>query len=78
VLITSYLSEILQQFSDGRPPSTYTQLVAHYKDFFANLCVDAVMMLDSHLPLNMIGLKKVQGGSLEVSVVCVCSLCSLP
>jgi T-complex protein 1 subunit eta len=47
--------------------SLNSKLVAHYKDFFANLCVDAVMMLDSHLPLNMIGLKKVQGGSLEES-----------
>ena len=32
------------------------------------MVVDAVMLLDELLPLNMIGIKKVQGGSLEVSV----------
>jgi len=40
--------------------------VAHQKEFFANMVVDAVTMLDELLPLNMIGVKKVQGGALEV------------
>ena len=31
------------------------------------MVVDAVMMLDDLLPLNMIGMKKVNGGALEVS-----------
>ena len=43
-----------------------SKLVAHQKDFFAKLVVDAVMDLDELLPLNMIGIKKVQGGALEV------------
>jgi len=43
-----------------------SKLVAHQKDFFANMVVDAVMMLDELLPLNMIGVKKIQGGALEV------------
>jgi T-complex protein 1 subunit eta len=30
------------------------------------MVVDAVLMLDELLPLNMIGIKKVTGGSLEV------------
>lgn len=30
------------------------------------MVVDAVLMLDDLLPLNMIGIKKVQGGALEV------------
>jgi len=30
------------------------------------MVVDAVMMLDELLPLNMIGVKKIQGGALEV------------
>lgn len=30
------------------------------------MVVDAVMMLDELLPLNMIGIKKVPGGALEV------------
>jgi T-complex protein 1 subunit eta len=33
------------------------------------MVVDAVSMLDELLPLNMIGIKKVQGGSLEDSVL---------
>ena len=32
------------------------------------MVVDAVSLLDDLLPLNMIGIKKVQGGSLEVCV----------
>ena len=44
-----------------------SKLVARQKDFFSKMVVDAVMMLDELLPLNMIGIKKVQGGSLTVS-----------
>jgi hypothetical protein len=33
------------------------------------MVVDAVSMLDELLPLNMIGIKKVQGGSLEDSAL---------
>lgn len=36
------------------------------------MVVDAVMMLDDLLQLKMIGIKKVQGGALEVSSVRVC------
>ena len=36
-----------------------SKLVAHSKDFFAQMVVDAVMLLDDLLPLNMIGIKKV-------------------
>ena len=43
------------------------------KDFFSKMVVDAVSMLDELLPLNMIGIKKVQGGSLEDSVLVICS-----
>ncbi|PIK48045.1 putative T-complex protein 1 subunit eta isoform X1 [Apostichopus japonicus] len=44
-----------------------SKLVAGQKDFFAKMVVDAVSMLDELLPLNMIGIKKVQGGALEES-----------
>ena len=44
-----------------------SKLVAHSKEFFAQMVVDAVMLLDDLLPLNMIGIKKVQGGALEES-----------
>ena len=37
------------------------------------MVVDAVMMLDDLLQLKMIGIKKVQGGALEVSSVGACS-----
>jgi T-complex protein 1 subunit eta len=33
---------------------------------FATMVVDAVHYLDEHLPINMIGIKKVSGGSLKV------------
>uniref|UniRef100_A0A2R5LKK9 T-complex protein 1 subunit eta n=1 Tax=Ornithodoros turicata TaxID=34597 RepID=A0A2R5LKK9_9ACAR len=44
-----------------------SKLVASKKEFFAKMVVDAVMQLDELLPLNMIGIKKVQGGALEES-----------
>ena len=44
-----------------------SKLIASYKDIFAPMVVDAVMSLDDLLPLNMIGIKKISGGALEVS-----------
>nr|CAH8856705.1 unnamed protein product [Trichobilharzia regenti] len=46
-----------------------SKLVATYKKFFSKLVVDAVSSLDSYLPLNMIGIKKVSGGGLEDSML---------
>jgi len=42
-----------------------SKLINQQKDFFSNMVVDAVCILDELMPLNMIGIKKVQGGSLE-------------
>ena len=53
-----------------------SKLVAAQKDFFAAMVVEAVMMLDDLLPLNMIGIKKVQGGALEVRSRLVLLKCS--
>lgn len=44
-----------------------SKLIHQQKDFFSKIVVDAVLSLDDLLPLNMIGIKKVQGGALEVS-----------
>ncbi|KAL3313187.1 T-complex protein 1 subunit eta [Cichlidogyrus casuarinus] len=46
-----------------------SKLVAMQKDFFANLVVEAVLLLDEDLPLKMIGIKKIPGGSLEESIL---------
>lgn len=46
-----------------------SKLIAGQKEFFARMVVDAVMQLDELLPLNMIGIKKVQGGALEDSLL---------
>ena len=43
-----------------------SKLVATQKEYFADVVVDAVYHLDERMPLNMIGVKKVHGGSLEV------------
>ena len=42
-----------------------SKLINQQRDFFSNMVVDAVMLLDELMPLNMIGIKKVQGGGLE-------------
>lgn len=44
-----------------------SKLIHQQKAFFSKMVVDAVLMLDDLLPLNMIGIKKIQGGALEDS-----------
>ncbi|KAE8739098.1 hypothetical protein FOCC_FOCC015407 [Frankliniella occidentalis] len=47
--------------------SLSSKLIHQQKAFFSKMVVDAVLMLDDLLPLNMIGVKKIQGGALEDS-----------
>lgn len=49
--------------------SLSSKLVAHQREFFAKMVVDAVSHLDDLLPLDMIAMKKVQGGALEDSIL---------
>jgi len=46
-----------------------SKLIHQQKAFFSKMVVDAVLSLDVLLPLNMIGIKKVTGGALEVSLI---------
>lgn len=46
-----------------------SKLIHQQKDFFSKMVVDAVLQLDDLLPLNMIGIKKVNGGALEDSLL---------
>ena len=69
VLIFSIFSEQRSLLEKCASTALSSKLIAGQKDFFSKLVVDAVSMLDDLLPLNMIGIKKVQGGSLEASVV---------
>ena len=49
--------------------SLSSKLVATEKEFFSKMVVDAVSILDQELlPLKMIGIKKVTGGSLSDSL----------
>ena len=44
-----------------------SKMIAQKREFFSRLVVDAVKALDELLPLDMIGIKKVNGGALEDS-----------
>eukprot|EP01135_Chromosphaera_perkinsii_P004000 Nk52_evm13s266 gene=Nk52_evmTU13s266 len=46
-----------------------SKLVASHKDLFSKLVVDACLLLDEDLSLKMIGIKKVNGGALEDSML---------
>lgn len=46
-----------------------SKLINLQRSFFSKMVVDAVLLLDDLLPLNMIGMKKVQGGALEESIL---------
>lgn len=61
-----FYREMRQLLEKCAATSLSSKLVAHQKDFFTKMVVDAVMLLDELLPLNMIGVKKVTGGGLEV------------
>ena len=43
-----------------------SKLLSANRDFFSKMAVDAVLLLDDLLPLDMIGIKKITGGNLEV------------
>ncbi|VDP21787.1 unnamed protein product [Echinostoma caproni] len=60
-------SEQRQMLEKCAATSLSSKLVAAHKGFFAKLVVDAVTVLDAHLPMKMIGIKKVSGGALEDS-----------
>jgi len=49
--------------------SLNSKLIHQQKEFFSKMVVDAVTSLDPLLPLDMIGIKKVTGGSLEESML---------
>jgi len=44
-----------------------SKLIHQQKDFFAKMAVDAVLSLDSLMPLNMVGIKQATGGALQES-----------
>eukprot|EP00007_Cunea_sp_BSH-02190019_P005662 CAMPEP_0174236364 /NCGR_PEP_ID=MMETSP0417-20130205/5516_1 /TAXON_ID=242541 /ORGANISM="Mayorella sp, Strain BSH-02190019" /LENGTH=528 /DNA_ID=CAMNT_0015314993 /DNA_START=12 /DNA_END=1594 /DNA_ORIENTATION=- len=46
-----------------------SKLIAHKREFFAKMVVDAVMRLEDDLPLDMIGIKQETGGSMEDSML---------
>lgn len=46
-----------------------SKLIHQQKDFFSKMVVEAVLQLDDLLPLNMIGIKKINGGALEDSML---------
>lgn len=46
-----------------------SKLIHQQKDYFSEMVVNAVLMLDELMPLNMIGIKKVQGGSLKETLL---------
>ncbi|XP_046386241.1 T-complex protein 1 subunit eta [Ischnura elegans] len=46
-----------------------SKLIHQQKGFFSKMVVDAVLLLDELLPLNMIGIKKIAGGALEDSIL---------
>lgn len=59
-----------------------SKLLSANRDFFAKMAVDAVLLLGDLLPMDMIGIKKITGGNLEVlarlSVLLLCLILYLP
>merc|ERR1719446_879609 len=81
-LATERLTEIAVKLNEETPEkrrdmleksaatSLNSKLVSGHKEFFAKMVVDAVLSLDEAAPnLEMIGMKKVQGGALQESVL---------
>lgn len=80
-IILKQFNELSMKFSENDPQrkrellekcamtTLSSKIVAHQKNFFAKMVVDAVMQLDELLPMNMIGIKKEKGGALEESLL---------
>ncbi len=49
--------------------SLNSKLIAHQKEFFSSIVTDAVLTLDKDLDTSLIGVKKVQGGSVSDSML---------
>ncbi len=49
--------------------SLNSKLINSYKEFFADMVVEAVMKLDEDLDKNMIGVKQITGGSITDSKI---------
>lgn len=63
----NYFREIRSLLEKCAATALNSKLVASHKEFFAKMVVDAVMKLDADLNIDLIGVKKETGGSLEVS-----------
>lgn len=61
------VTEVRSMLEKCAATSLSSKLIANQKGFFSKMVVDAVLQLDELLPLKMIGVKKVTGGSLEES-----------
>lgn len=66
---TPVLREQRQLLEKCAATALNSKLIAGQKDFFSKMVVDAVISLDELLSLKMIGIKKVQGGALEVGAM---------
>lgn len=66
-----YFREQRQLLEKCAATALNSKLIAGQKDFFSKMVVDAVMSLDELMSLKMIGIKKVQGGALEVCIFIV-------
>lgn len=63
-----YFREQRQLLEKCAATALNSKLIAGQKDFFSKMVVDAVMSLEELMSLKMIGIKKVQGGALEVCI----------
>lgn len=68
LFLLCHLREQRQLLEKCAATALNSKLIASQKDFFSKMVVDAVMSLDELLSLKMIGIKKVQGGGLEVCI----------
>lgn len=65
-------AEMKQLLKKCAMTSVNSKLISEESSFFSDMVVDAVCRLDTFLPdMNMIGIKKVQGGSLKDSILIV-------
>jgi len=68
VCVLIYLREQRLMLERCAATALNSKLIAGQKEFFSKMVVDAVMSLDELMSLKMIGIKKVQGGALEVCI----------
>jgi T-complex protein 1 subunit eta len=76
VILTLEVSELRSMLSKCAETAMNSKLIRSHKEFFTKMVVDAVLFLDRNdLDDKLIGIKKVPGGAMQVTILNTVIIC---